>query len=247
MFVIVDSREIVTAGYAAGFEREGFACMALTPSELPEWVKTASEDDLASIEAFLLGECEERPDFPRLIRSYCDQAPILALDERPSLDQTLELFACGVDDVLRKPIHVREILARVGAIRRRTMTEADNLEVGRIKVFFDGRDALVGGDVFELPRRERRILEYLARNHGRRVTKTQIYNAVYGLMNEEVDECVVESHVSKLRKKLKARLGYDPVESKRYIGYMLKAQPQDAAARPAQDARRSATAPMERV
>lgn len=237
MFVIVDDREIVTAGYASGFEREGFACLALTPFELPEWVKTASEDDLASIEAFLLGECDERADFPRLIRTYCNQTPVLALDERPSLDQTLELFACGVDDVLRKPVHVREILARVGAIRRRTMAEADNLEIGRIRVFFDGRDPIIAGEVFELPRRERRILEYLARNHGRRVTKTQIYNAVYGLMNEEVDECVVESHVSKLRKKLKDRLGYDPVESKRYIGYMLKAQPQETPLRVAETRR----------
>ncbi|ADZ72267.1 response regulator transcription factor [Polymorphum gilvum] len=227
MFVIVDDREIVTSGYTSGFEREGFACMALLPSELAEWINAASEDDLASVEAVLLGDCEERPGFPPIIRTRCGQTPIIALEEKPCLEQTLDLFACGVDDVLRKPVHVREILARVGAIRRRTMAEADNLDVGRIRVFFDGRDPIVGGEVFELPRRERRILEYMARNHGRRVTKTQIYNAVYGLMNEEVDECVVESHVSKLRKKLKMRLGYDPIESKRYIGYMLKAQAQE--------------------
>jgi hypothetical protein len=42
-------------------------------------------------------------------------------------------------------------------------------------------------------------------------------------MNEGVDECVVESHISKLRKKLRTRLGEDPIESTRYIGYMLKA------------------------
>jgi DNA-binding winged helix-turn-helix (wHTH) protein len=74
----------------------------------------------------------------------------------------------------------------------------------------------------ELPRRERRILEYLVKNKGRRVTKTQIFNAVYGVMNEGVDECVVESHISKLRKKLKRQLGFDAIESTRYIGYMLK-------------------------
>ena len=56
-----------------------------------------------------------------------------------------------------------------------------------------------------------------------RVTKAQIYNAIYGLFDDNVEENVVESHVSKLRKKLRARLGYDPIESKRFLGYCLTA------------------------
>ena len=72
-----------------------------------------------------------------------------------------------------------------------------------------------------LPRRERRILEYLASNRGRRVTKTQVFNAIYGIFDEEVEENVVESHISKLRKKLREKLGTDPIDSKRFLGYRL--------------------------
>jgi DNA-binding winged helix-turn-helix (wHTH) protein len=72
-----------------------------------------------------------------------------------------------------------------------------------------------------LPRRERRILEYLAANRMRRVNRSLIFNAVYGLFDEEVEESVVESHISKLRKKLKYALGYDPIDTKRYLGYQL--------------------------
>ncbi len=43
------------------------------------------------------------------------RAPVIAMNDTPSLEQTLDLFAAGVDDVVRKPIHVREILARVRA------------------------------------------------------------------------------------------------------------------------------------
>ena len=68
---------------------------------------------------------------------------------------------------------------------------------------------------------EFKLLEFLMRNRGRWVTKTQVFNAVYGLFDAEVDEAVVESHVSKLRKKLRERLGYDPIESKRYLGYTI--------------------------
>ncbi|MFD1695851.1 response regulator transcription factor [Roseibium aestuarii] len=222
MFVIVDDRPIVTAGYASAFEREGFASLELQAGELEDWLSVAAEADLEAVEGFLLGEGEDRLRFPEVIRRQCKDAPVLYLEERTQLDSTLELFSAGADDVLRKPVHVKEILARVGAIRRRMMAETENVSTGAIEVFFDGRDPIIGGEVMVLPRRERRILEYFARNMGRRVTKAQLFNAVYGVTNDAVDECVVESHVSKLRKKLRNRLGYDAIESTRYIGYMLK-------------------------
>jgi DNA-binding response OmpR family regulator len=65
------------------------------------------------------------------------------------------------------------------------------------------------------------MLEYCVINKGRRLTKSQIFNAVYGLFDDGIEENVVESHISKLRKKLRARLGYDPIESQRFLGYML--------------------------
>jgi DNA-binding response OmpR family regulator len=83
--------------------------------------------------------------------------------------------------------------------------------------------------VLPLPRRERRILEYFVNNKGRRITKSQIFNSIYGIFDENVDENVVESHISKLRKKLKHRLGFDPIDSKRYLGYCLEKMPSSAA------------------
>jgi len=222
MFIIVDSREIVTAGYASAFEREGYASLELHPSELLDWLEITCAQDLASVDAILLGESGERTGFVSPVRNRCPEAQIVALEDTANLESTLELFSAGLDDVLKKPVHVREIIARVGAFRRRNTARNSSVGTGAIEVFFDGRDPLVGGDVMELPRRERRILEYLVKNKGRRVTKTQIFNAVYGVMNDGVDECVVESHISKLRKKLRKKLGYDAIESTRYIGYMLK-------------------------
>jgi DNA-binding response OmpR family regulator len=150
------------------------------------------------------------------------RAPVIAMNESQCLEQTLELFAAGVDDVVRKPIHVREILARVGAIRRRLETKPDHAVVGEMRVYFDGRDPEIKGQTLPLPRRERRILEFLVNNQGRRVSKSQIFNSIYGIFDEDVEENVVESHISKLRKKLRQQLGYDPIDSKRYLGYRLE-------------------------
>jgi DNA-binding response OmpR family regulator len=221
MYIIVDDRNIVTGGYATGFDREGVTTTGIDPVEFGEWLQKASESDVEAVEAFLIGDCQGREHFPKLIRER-SKAPVLCLRERPSLDDTLGLFAAGVDDVVRKPVHVREILARVGAIARRSINEAKDIAIGDLTVYFDGREVEVNGEALPLPRRERRILECLVKNRGRRLSKTQIFNAVYGIFDEDVDENVVESHISKLRKKLKHRLGYDPIDSKRFLGYCLK-------------------------
>ncbi len=51
--------------------------------------------------------------------------------------------------------------------------------------------------------------------------RLQIFNAVYGIFDENVDEVVVEGHISKLRKKLRIRLGHDVIDAKRYLGYQF--------------------------
>jgi len=147
-------------------------------------------------------------------------AAVIAYDAKASLEETLELFAAGVDDVVGDPCDAREILARVAAILRRMKSEGTAAVAG-IEVFRDGREPIVGGQPLSLPRRELRILEYLVAHAGRRVTKAQIFSSVYGLFESDIDDNVVESHVSKLRKRLRARLGYDPVDTKRHLGYMI--------------------------
>ena len=220
MIVIVDEREAVMEGYRAWFDREGVSATGLGAADFDNWVKTVSEPDILAVEAFLLGDCHDRHVFPKLIKCR-SPAPVIAMNDNKSLEETLELFAAGVDDVVRKPVHVREILARIGAIRGRVQARGEGIVVGDMRVFRDGRDPEVAGEVLPLPRRERRILEYLINNRGCRVTKTQIFNYVYGLFSEDIDENVVESHVSKLRKRLRHRLGYDPIDSQRFLGYRL--------------------------
>ncbi len=222
MIVIVDERELVKEGYHSLLNREGVACAGFGSSDFGEWVSSAAEDDLKAVSAFLIGECCSNLVSPRRIRDRTT-APVIALSDQHSLEHTLRLFESGVDDVVRKPVHVREILARIAAISRRNQEEKPYSEFGGLRIFMDGRDPEINGAPLPLPRRERRILEFLASNAGRRVTKTQVFNAIYGIFDDEVEENVVESHISKLRKKLRQHLGHDPIDSKRFLGYRLVA------------------------
>ena len=221
MYILVDARQAVNAGYKARFDREGISSLGLDPDEFANWFQASSRSDRDAIQGFLLGDFEERAKCATAIRKL-SRAPIIALSDVRSLDDTLLLFDAGIDDVLPKPVHVREILARSEAIWRRVnggTATAGEAAPDRLKVYFDGRDPEIDGVALALPRRERHILECLVRNKGRRMTKTQIYNVVYGVYSNGVEESVIEGHVSKLRKKLSLRLGYDPIEAKRFIGY----------------------------
>lgn len=224
MIIIVDERRMVTQAYETSFSREGIASMGFGPADFNHWVGSAAAPDLEAVEAFILGDCAELEDYPRQIRNR-SRAPVIALNENPGLEHTLRIFAAGADDVVRKPVHVREIMARIEAIRRRREDAAGYTDVGDIRVFSDGCDPVVKGEVLLLPRRERRILEYLVSRRGRLVSKAQIFSSIYGIFDEDVQENVIESHISKLRKKLRNRLGFDPIESKRYLGYRLIAEP----------------------
>jgi two-component system, OmpR family, flagellar system response regulator FtcR len=220
MIVIVDEREAVLNGYTAWFYREGVSAAGLAPQDFGQWVNTAPEPDIDAVEAFLLGDFQDREGVPKKIKSR-SAAAVIAMNDTKSLNDTLDLFAAGVDDVVRKPIHVREILARIRAISSRTRFDGDARLTGRIQVFSDGRDPEIDGKPLPLPRRERRILEYLMANKGRRATKAQIFNFVYGLFDDGIDENVIESHISKLRKRLRQMLGTDPIDSQRFLGYRL--------------------------
>jgi DNA-binding response OmpR family regulator len=220
MIVIVDERELVKGGFHSLFNREGIASAGFLPADFDEWIGSAATTDLKAVSAVLLGDCGGYEMSPRRIRDRTC-APVIALSEQHSLENTLRLFEQGVDDVIRKPVHIREILARITAIRRRVQEEQQYTDIGSMRIFMDGREPEIDGEPLPLPRRERRILEYLAANRGRRVTKSQVFNAIYGIFDDEVEENVVESHISKLRKKLREKLGVDPIDSKRFLGYRL--------------------------
>ena len=98
MIVIVDEREAVMEGYRAWFDREGVAATGLSTSDFDTWVKTVSEPDILAVEAFLLGDCRDRHVFPKLIKIR-SPAPVIAMNDAKSLEETLDLFAAGVDAV----------------------------------------------------------------------------------------------------------------------------------------------------
>jgi DNA-binding response OmpR family regulator len=161
MIILVDDRSDVTEAYRSSFSREGISAASFTPTDFNSWFHSTSGPDLAAVEAFILGDFLQRETMARAIKTRTE-APAIALNDSIGLESTLKLFAAGVDDVVRKPVHAREIIARIGAIRRRAAPAPKSTDLGDLRVFNDGRDPEVGGRTLVLPRRERRIIEQFA-------------------------------------------------------------------------------------
>ena len=63
MIVLVDERDIVKEGYAAGFKKEGVSTIGLDPDDFMGWVTTVPSEELEAVDAFLLGTFEHRQQF----------------------------------------------------------------------------------------------------------------------------------------------------------------------------------------
>lgn len=229
MIVLVETRTMVAKAYLDGLDRLGVVGLLFDPVTFVQWVESSAPHELAAVEGVVAGDFDGREGLSRYMPRL-GHAPLVALLDKRTLDSTLALFSAGFDDVIGKPAHVQEILARVHRIASRRRAGHVSFEAKEIVAFSDGRDPVVNGEVLCLPRRERRILECLYNNEGAWVTKTQIFNRVYGLFNDQYDESVIESHICRLRRRLKGALGYDPVESQRYLGYRLRLRATDVPA-----------------
>lgn len=143
-------------------------------------------------------------DVCRDLRSHSD-IPIIMLTARDSeVDRVLGL-EMGADDYVVKPFSARELVARVKGILRRTSGPARPrdrvVDLGRVVVDLDRREASADGVPAALATREFELLAYLAENSGLALSRRQLLDSVWGA-DWIGDDRTVDVHVRQLRKKL---------------------------------------------
>ncbi|MDH7796807.1 DNA-binding response OmpR family regulator [Beijerinckia sp. GAS462] len=157
---------------------------------------------------------------PRLRRQKI-RTPVIVLTARGGLAERVAGLDGGADDYLPKPFAFAELLARLRAVMRRPEQLQPMLaELGRLSLDLDHREAKVDGMRFILPRRELLVLEALMRRAGRMVTRETLMAAVFGLA-DEVQSNTLDSHISRLRRKLADANANVTINGIRGVGYML--------------------------
>ena len=156
----------------------------------------------------------------RSVRKW-SSLPIVVVSARNHERDKVEALDYGADDYLVKPFHLEELEARVRSLTRRSFVQHDAvLRCGELSFDTVKRTAQVRGEVVALTRKENGILEYLLLNQGRPVSQEELMEHVWdGSVNSFSNS--IRVHISSLRKKLKAALGYDPILNRIGEGYLM--------------------------
>jgi two-component system, OmpR family, response regulator len=157
------------------------------------------------------------------LRTYSPGVPIIVLSARGELTDRVAGLDEGADDYLVKPFELEEMLARIRAVQRRpNELTPDEIVVGDLVFDLGYGEATVRGARLDLPRREMRVLTALLRRRGRTVLREALEEAVYGF-DDEVQSNTLDSHVSRLRRKLSDAEAGIEIHAIRGVGYLLKA------------------------
>jgi two-component system catabolic regulation response regulator CreB len=159
----------------------------------------------------------------RLIRKQWE-VPILFLTSRSDEVNRVVGLEVGGDDYVVKPFSVREVTARIKAIRRRSERDSgpppaggSSVRLGEVEIDPERVRVAVGGHPVALTRQEFRLLELFASHPGRVFTRDQILSRAW-----EDGGCVTDRTIDAHVKSLRRKLGIDCIETVRGIGYRAR-------------------------
>lgn len=158
----------------------------------------------------------------RTLRQTDRETRVLILSARNEVSDKVEGLDAGANDYLAKPFHLEELEARIRSLTLRQFTQNDVvLSCGQL--FFDtkSRTANAAGQILTLTRKETGILEYLMLHRGRPVSQEELLDHVWDNSVDNFSNSI-RVHISALRKKLRATLGYDPIRNRIGEGYIME-------------------------
>ena len=200
--LIVEDEPDMVLGLKDNFEFEGYEVLTASDGQTGLERARAQKPDLLILDIML----------PRLsglevcktLRGEGFEAPIVMLTARgQEIDKVVGL-ELGADDYVTKPFSIRELLARVRAILRRSEGKKKRLsryQFSDIELDFEAYRAKKGGEALELSPREFELLRYLIERKGETVSRDRLLEDVWGYESYPSTR-TVDTHIAKLRAKI---------------------------------------------
>lgn len=162
----------------------------------------------------------------KTLRSSGNKTPVLILSSLSSVDERIKGLKEGGDDYLVKPFEFGELLARIEALVRRTVSEQAEqtlLKVGDLEMNLLTRVVRRGNRMIPLQNKEFRLLEYMMRRVDQVVTRTMLLEGVWDF-HFNPNSNLIDAQMSKLRQKIDTlEFGRPLIHTMRGIGYRISA------------------------
>lgn len=155
--------------------------------------------------------------FLKALRSRGDVTPVVILTALDQVSDRISGLNAGADDYMVKPFDLAELSARIGSVARRYHGNPNPIiSLGSITVDLAARSVWLEGKAVILTAREWVLFEAFLQRPGQLLSKAQLEERLYSF-DTDVDSNAIEVHVSRLRKKLGAKV----IETERGLGYRL--------------------------
>ena len=183
-------------------ERDGFEVACAHDGEKGVELAASFLPDVILLDIMLPGK--DGFQVCREVRSF-SASPVIMLTAKGETEDKVAGLEMGADDYITKPFEVRELLARVHAVMRRTAEEeaapVRRLEFDRLVINLDSYELVVDGKKVDTPPKEMELLYHLASTPNRVYTRNQLLDEVWGF-DYFGDSRTVDVHIKRLREKL---------------------------------------------
>jgi len=216
--LVVEDEPRIASFVAKGLREEAYAVDVSLDGDDALYKASINDYDAIILDVMIPGKdgfqvCSE-------LRANGSAVPIIMLTARDHLQDRIEGLDSGADDYLPKPFAVAELLARLRALLRRGhVVRQEAIRIGDLLIDTRARRATRGGKTLPLTTKEYALLEYLAREQGRVVDRSELAEHVW---DEHFDPFsnLIDVHINRLRGKVDK--GFVPlIHTQRGVGYML--------------------------
>lgn len=159
------------------------------------------------------------------IRKTNRQIPIIMLTAKDAVSDKIKHLEAGADDYLTKPFSISELVVRIRAVLRRAPVQReDTVKIADLEINRLSRIVRRGGKRLELSAKEYALLEYLALNSGRILSRSMIIEHVWDQSFEGLTN-IVDVYIRQLRQKIDDGFEHKLIKTVRGMGYTINDEP----------------------
>jgi DNA-binding response OmpR family regulator len=219
--LIVEDENSLANEIALFLRSENLLCdIALTGNE-------ASEKIAVNLYDFVLLDLG-LPDYDGLdlikeARKAGSEASFIIITARGAVEDKVKGLDIGADDYIAKPFALIELLSRINAVARRKFNIiSQDIKLGEFVMQIQSRKLYCMGHEVDLTKKEYDLLQYLALNREKVLTRQQLYEHIWGnILDDQYDSNFIDVHIKNVRKKLNFHAPTPWLETARGIGYRI--------------------------